>query len=208
MDVFDNGVLLCPCHASIFSLLQNVFLQCGEGLIHMARFLHRLYSSVCRKSCYILLACSWILGLGLGVLLFRYSGSGIVSLVGAAVIDRFSIVGLLSSLLLPFLFSALAVYISRPGLLYLICLAKAAAFGYLSCALFSAFPGCGWLVRLLFLFADQTGIILLFVYWQRHISGFRRFSMAGIGVYFAVILVAAGTDYCWIAPLLRKVIIL
>ena len=169
----------------------------------MVRFLHCLYSSVCRKSCYIVLACAWILGLGFGGFLFRYDSS-IVSLMEAAVTGCFSIVGLLGSLLLPFLFSAFAVYISSPWLLYLICFAKAVSFGGVFCALSCAFPGSGWLLRHLVLFADQIGVLLLLVYWQRHISGFRRFSAAGCGMHFTVLLVIAGVDFYMIAPFLRR----
>ena len=191
-----------------FLYCKMCFLQSEEGLSNMARFLHRLYSSACRKSCYIFLACSWIMGLGFGVLLFRYSDSSILSLMRAAVSSRFSIVSLLFSLLLPFLFSVFAVYISCPGLLYPVCFFKAVTFGYVSCALFSAFPGCGWLVRSMYLFADQIGVMLLFMYWQRHISCFRRFSLTGCGAYIALIVLAAGVDFYWISPFLRRIIML
>ena len=174
----------------------------------MARSLYRLYNSISRKSDYIFLALSWIAGLFSGAGLFRYSGSTLLSLMPSAALSRLSIVDSLLSLLLPFLFSALAVYISCTGLLYPICFAKALSFGYISCGVFAAFPGSGWLVHGLLMFSNQICVILLFLYWQRHISGFRRFYMGSFIVYMVVICAAAYTDAVYIAPLLNRIMTL
>ncbi len=174
----------------------------------MARFLHRLYASACRKSCYLFLASAWILGLWFGVLFFRYSCSTIVPLIRSAVFSPASFISLFFSLLLPFLFSAFAVYLSCPGLLYLICMMKALIFSCISCGLFYAFPGCGWLVHSLFLFTDQICVILLFVYWCRHSSGLRQFSVTSLFVNVACLSVAAVVDHYIVAPLLNRIMII
>ena len=56
-----------------------------------------------------------------------------------------SIFGLLTSVLLPFLFSAFAVYISVPKFLCVVSFLKAFLLAYVSSAVNAAFDGAGWL---------------------------------------------------------------
>lgn len=207
MDVIINGVSLCPCHASIFSLLQNVFLQSEEGLISMARFLYRLSSFTLRKVPILLLALSWLFGLGIGGVIFRYAGRDIVPWMPVAASCHLSIHSLLGSLLLPFLFAVFAVYVSLPSLLYPICFGKAVSFSCIVCAVTQSFPQGAWLVRLLLLFSDQIAVVLLLVFCLTHISGERRFSAVNAGGYFAAVAVCAAVDVGYVAPFLQGLLI-
>lgn len=172
----------------------------------MALFLHSSYPSAFRKCCHWFLALAWVLGLGFGTVIFRYTGSVFVSLVPLAAKSQPSIVGLLISGFLPFLFSAFAVYISAPRLLYGICIGKAFLLAYAVCGIHAAFPGSGWLIRWLLLFTDCCSAGLLYHYWQRHISGLRGFSARALAIYGGLIFLAAVVDQSYISPLLRVVL--
>jgi hypothetical protein len=115
-----------------------------------------------------------------------------------------SIFGLLICLCLPFLFSAFAVYISAPGLLFLIAFVKAAASGFFFTAVHTAFGSCGWLVRYLLFFTDVFGSVLLYHYWLRHISGIRCCSPWVLGQYLLPGICIILADYGYISPLLQR----
>lgn len=169
----------------------------------MARFLHPFASFTLRKSGCFLLALFWVLGLGFGGLVFRYAGSNFLSLMPLAYLSHPSIVGLLISSLLPFLFAAFAVYISAPWLLHVIGFSKAFLFGYVSAGVYASHPG-GWLIWLLFLSADIGSMILLYHYCLRHISGFRIFSLRPLAGYSTLIILLVWMDHSYISPLLQR----
>ncbi len=174
----------------------------------MARFLHSIYSCAIRKCDKLFLALSWVTGLGFGSLIFRYAGSTLASQMPLAVKCQPSIIGLLTSVMLPFLVSAFAVYIRAPWLLYGVCCLKSFGLAYVSCAVFCAFDSAGWLIRGLFMFTDICGSVALYLYWYRHISGVRSFSWRALGVYCAVVFLAARVDLCFISPMLRRCLLL
>ncbi len=169
----------------------------------MARFLHSIDSFTFRKYDKHILALSWVLGLGFGGLVFRYAGSDLASQMPLAAMCQPSIFGLLTCSMLPFLFSAFAVYICIPRLLFVICFAKAFALAYVSCGIFSAFGSAGWLVCYMLLFTDLGCSVLLYLYWLRHISGVRSFSFRRLAVYLAVVFMTGWMDIACISPLLR-----
>jgi len=172
----------------------------------MARFFHPVFSSPFRKSeCYFL-AFAWVMGLVSGSFVFRYSGSDLVSQMPLAANSQPSIFGLLTSCLLPFLFSAFAVYIRATRLLCGICFMKAFLVSYVSWGVLYAFSGCGWLVRGLLLFTDIWGTVLLYHYCHRHISGLRSFSAGVLGLYASALVLVSGVDQGFISPLLRRLL--
>lgn len=172
----------------------------------MAHFFCSFCSSCMRKWDKTLLALSWVLGLGCGGLLFRYSGSNLVSQMPSAVISRPSIFGLLVSSFLPLLFSAFAVYICVPYFLYGICFIKACSFAYVSCAVFAVYHNAAWLIRGLLLFTDLIGSAALYHYCHRHISGFRKYSAKSLISYAALSCFITLVDYRYISPFLRNVV--
>lgn len=172
----------------------------------MARFLHSIYSFTIRKYDKFFLALSWAIGLGFGGFGFRYAGSDLASQMPLAAISQPSIFGLLLSSFLPLLFSALAVYIGAPWMMYGICFAKAFSFGYVSCAVFSVFGNAAWLVRFLLLFTDLWSAAAMYHYCCRHISGVRKFSPWGLAGYAGLLILACAVDHSFISPFLRRVL--
>lgn len=169
----------------------------------MARFLHHSSSCTFRKWADWILAFSWLSGLGAGALVFRFADDISVSLMRSAAESPVSIVGLLICTLLPFLFTAFAVYLSLPRLLIPISFCKAFAYAYVSCAVLTAFGTAGWLVRALLLFSDTCCAGLLYGCWMRCLSGTYVVSPAGIVLYGAFASIAALLDFGFFAPLLR-----
>lgn len=173
----------------------------------MARFLHHSDSCTLRKWSARLLAFSWILGLGCGGLVFRFAGESIVSLMPIAVSGPVSIVGLLTCTLLPFLFTAFAVYVSLPWLLIVVSFCKSFLYAYVSCAVLTAFGSAGWLVRALLLFSDTCGAVLLYSCWLWYLDRGRRSSVFGVCAYSIAAAAAALMDGLYIAPLLQSAVL-
>lgn len=172
----------------------------------MARFLHRNLPTVWRKYATTFLACFWCSGLICGMVLYFSAGDITVSLMRMAVSGRASIVDLLMSVLLPFLISALAVYIFKPGLLAVLAFFKALLFAFFSMGTVEAFGSAGWLIRLLLMFSDICMTVILYLYWMRYISGQRKFSAIYCGAYGAAALLIGSIDYCFIAPKLVHIL--
>lgn len=172
----------------------------------MARFLHSVVSFCKRKLNKLFLAFLWAAGLIAGGFAFRYTGSDFVSQMPLAVSSQPSIFGLLISSFLPFLFSAYAVYIGLPRLLYGIGFLKACALGYISSCVVCAFGSAGWLVRWLFLFTDISAAAVLYCYCHRHISGVRKLSSGSFAAYAGVLLAVSCFDYSVISRLLLRVL--
>ena len=167
----------------------------------MAWFLHPFDTFTLRRKRHILLALSWMLGLGLGALVFRYEKQHITALMPSVLCSQSSIIGLAASALLPFLLSAVAVYLSFPLFLIPICFSKAFLYAYISCGIYHFFCSAGWLIHGLLLFVDTLSIPVLYLYWLRHISGFRYFHPASTGIYFAALVLIITLGYHWIMPL-------
>lgn len=172
----------------------------------MARFLHSIVSFCKRKWDKLFLALLWVAGLIIGGFVFRYTGSNFVSQMPLAVASQPSIFGLLMSSLLPFLFSAYAVYIGWPRILYGISFLKACGLGYLSNSVVYAFQSAGWLVRWLFLFTDISAAAVLYCYCHRHISGVRKLSAGNFSAYAGVLAAVSLLDYSVITRLLLRVL--
>lgn len=172
----------------------------------MARFLYPEFSSFIRKNSGFFLALSFLLGVAAGLFLFHYTGDTMLPLMCTAYSGRISIVDLLIPFLLPFSFSAFAVYFSSPRALYVICFFKTALYFFLSCAVTCSFGGAGWMIRLLFLFSDICFLVLLYWYWMRHISGDRMFSIGECVAFLGAAGLVSGVDYFMITPILRDVL--
>lgn len=168
----------------------------------MARFSHHDFTDFWRRCSRLCLALIWIFGLIAGCILFFSAEPEFSSLMPMAVGGRVSIVGLLSVILLPFLFSAFAVFISQSWLLLPLAFCKAVCFSYVSLGVMEAYGSAGWLMRLLLMFSDIAVLPLLYGYWQRYISGDRQFGIWP-GLLFLVGGLCIGSmDYCLISPFL------
>lgn len=169
----------------------------------MARFLHPESSPAFRKWGDVLLALSFLSGLFFGIHLFFSADTSFDSLMPGALTSPVSIVDLLIPFALPFLFSAAAVYLCIPGLILPVSFLKSAIYGFLSCGISYSFGSSGWLVLLLFLFSDICFLPLLYLYWIRHISAQRLFSLIETGLFFAGAILISGIDYYVIFPFLQ-----
>lgn len=164
----------------------------------MARLLYHDFQRFCRRMNWFPLAFFFVLGLFSGGYLFLRADDSLTSLMGRALSCRVSIVSLASVLFLPFLFSAFAVYVSRPGLFRLIAYCKALSLSYVSLGVLEAFGHGGWLALPLLMFSDLCALPLLWLYWLRHLEPGPR----GNGnLRFAIWLLFAGSvDYFIVSP--------
>ena len=150
----------------------------------------------------VVLAFCWCLGFIFGVFLFLYAGTPGVSLMHRMLFGSVSIVSLTGIGLLPFLFTAYAVFISRLRLLFLMCFCKACLFAFVSMGICAAFSSAGWMMRLLLLFYDTVCCVLLYFLWYRLLRG-RNVSWL---VIILTGILAGGLDYYIISPFLAGLI--
>lgn len=166
----------------------------------MARLFHGdllYFRQSCRST---ILALFWISGLIAGAAAYFFAGHFLSSLMHGILSGSVSIVSLLCVTVLPFLFSAFAVYICEPRLLYPICFGKAFLFSVVSMAVWISFGSAGWLVRWLLMFSDLVSLPLLYLFWLRHISGQRSFSGLEILLVASACMLIGSVDYCCISP--------
>ena len=152
-----------------------------------------------------MLVLSWSLGQILAIILASISGDSFFTLMRMAVSTRVSIVGLFAMSYLPFLFSAFAVYICKPKLLYLIVFLKALLFVFCSLSCVAVFPSAAWLVRILLLFSDSLLLPVLCWFSIRHISGYGNLKN-DFSLCTAFFILAASLDYCVVSPFLVMLI--
>lgn len=158
-----------------------------------------------RKLPVFLLAFCWIGSILLGIYLGS-DASVFNALMYRAFCSPVSIVGLVSVLLLPFLFSAFAVYIARPSLLLAVCVWKGFSFSFLSVGLLRIFSSGGWLLRQLLMFSSLCQLSVLYWFWIHHISGERKFSLGKAVAVVALFVLIGCADYCCISPFLASII--
>ena len=154
-----------------------------------------------RKLGTILLAFCWFAGLLTGCFFADHAGDIHTSMMRRAVSCSVSISGLVV-LLLPFLFSALAVYLSKTWLFLPFCFLKGFQFAYLAGLVSTAFGAAGWLVRLLLFFTDGWVIPILLWIWFRWIGRGGRKAIWQIAFCAGLCAVIWSVDYFAVAPYL------
>lgn len=172
----------------------------------MARFFMRISGSVQRKWTIIILALFWCTGLICGVKSNSCAGDTISSLMRMAADRPVSIVNLLTVSLLPFLFSAFAVYLHSRTLLLTVCFIKAWLFGLISAGCYQAFGNAGWLVWLMICFSDIGCLIPLWWFWITHCDGIEGVQIHRLAGCFTAVLTVVGLDYGFISPFLVRLI--
>ena len=148
---------------------------------------------------------SFFLGHLLGVLCSGSASEPFLSGMHTAAGCRVSIIGLLSSVGLPFLLAAWAVYIRCPFLLVPIAFGKAFSFSCVGYRICTAWGDAGWLVAGLMMFGTLFSMPVLCWYCRCHIGG-RDFSWVLFFMALACLVVIGIVDYCWIAPFLINII--
>lgn len=131
----------------------------------MVQYLRLGYSWWRRNRNCILLAFCWMSGLVSGFLFYTFNQHTLSSLMLRTVFAPVSIVGLLLSFLLPFLFSAFAVIIHTPIWIYPISCYKAFSFAVVSIGLVDGMGSAGWLYWILLLAVDILSLPALYLYW-------------------------------------------
>lgn len=158
--------------------------------------------SMQRMLCSPALPFCWCLGFLFGVFLFLYAGTPGVSLMRRTVYGSVSIVSLIGIGLLPFLFTAYAVFLSELRLLFLICFCKACMFAFVSIGISVAFSSAGWMMRGLLVYYDSILCVLLYFLWHRLLAGRKVYWFA---IIFAGVL-AGSIEYYIISPFLAGLI--
>ena len=120
---------------------------------------------------YSSLAVCWIFGLLGGTVLFLYAGTPVVSLMRSVPLGSVSIVSLLLTGLIPFLFTAYAAFLSEPWVLFVACFCKGFLFSFVSLGISIAFSSAGWLMRRILLFSGDIWCVALLFLWIRILSG-------------------------------------
>lgn len=172
----------------------------------MARFFRYGKPHIPSQMCRIFLAFFWIAGLLLGICLYFAAGSFYSSVMPGALQGTVSIVSLLCISILPFLFSAFAVFASKPFLLLLICFWKAFQFSFVSLGVLCSFSGSGWLIRWFLMFSDMISLPLLYWFWVRHICAKRFLSGTEAFVIVSLFILIGSIDYCYISPFFTNLI--
>ena len=120
-----------------------------------------------KKSRPVLLVLCWLIGSALGIWMFQLQRVHFTSLMRGAFESPVSIVGLLLIVFLPLSITVIAVIYSKPFILYLLCLAKSAAYCLNVCAIYYLYRNAGWLVHGLLLVLDNLSIVVLWTMWCR-----------------------------------------
>lgn len=168
----------------------------------MARFLRYDFSPDPRKAGLWILAFAFAAGLVAGSVLYTSADIGSLSWMRGAAGSTVSIVGLLSVILLPFLFSAAAVFVNRIWLLIPVAFCKALSFIQVALGISMAYGSAGWLMRFLLMFADILCLPLLVFFWIHYGWGRKKMSCWTV-LCFLVIAAAIGCfDFCVISPIL------
>lgn len=153
----------------------------------------------------LLLGLSWIVGMVIGVFFAHGAKETLMPLIQQSVVSHSTALGSLCAVLLPFLFSALAVSFSEPWLLLLISVYKAFSFTFCASGVGLAFGDSSWLVRILFLFSDLCLIPVLYIYWLRHLRKDSRSRPWELSCCLGWAVLVCGIDYWFIAPFLASI---
>ena len=148
------------------------------------------------------LAVLWLLGLLSGSLVSLSAGTLLAPTMRSAVSGGMSIFGLLAALLLPLLFTAMAVFISQPALLFPVVFLKGFLFSFTGSGVLAAFGTSGWLIRVLLMFSDLLVLPLLWWVWIQVFSGERNTVLRCNALAFVIAVVIGCFDYTLVAPFL------
>ena len=129
----------------------------------MDMFLRLRFLNFFRKYAISALACCWILGLILGILISHkvYVDSGYL----VSSFQSRNAITLIMVILLPVLTSVLVTYMGHLWVLPLIAFCKSFSFSYVSCIFLGHFGSAGWLIQFLIMFSNCMLLPLLWWFW-------------------------------------------
>jgi len=160
------------------------------------------YDFKCRKMNLLLLAFFTFFGCSLGV--YTSHTSDIISfhLMRMAVTCPVSIVGLTFVMLLPFLITAFAIWISKPYLILPVSFFNSFSFTLILCYTIVVFDTAGWLVCLMLLFSNIFVQFALNWHWIRFLSGTSVSPAEDLLICVFCALAIIVVDYFFVAPYL------
>ena len=158
-----------------------------------------------RKLSTIILAFCWFAGLLTGCFFADHAGNFHYSMMRRAVSGSVSIAGLVV-VVLPFLFSAFAVYLSKTWLFLPFCFFEGFQFAYLAGLVSASFGEAAWLIRLLLFFTEGWVIPVLLWLWFRWIGEGGRQAIRQIAVCAVFCAVVWSIDYFVVSPFLGMLI--
>lgn len=173
----------------------------------MVSFFRTFFQPPSRRDSAIVLAFTLLSGFILGAYVATLAEPSSFSLMRSAADGCVSIVSLLSALLLPFLFTAFAVYIAKPWLLIPIAFFKAFFFSYLGTEIIFLFGGSGWLLRLLLMFTDSLSMPVLCWFWVRIYSGRKVLNVRCLTTAVVILFGIVCLDYRLISPFLVNLLL-
>ena len=153
-----------------------------------------------RKNGIVFLAFISFLGCLTGVFAALGAGNCIFPVMRIAVYSRVSIVGLLSTVFLPFFLSAIAVLFFNPRILYGLCFCKMFSFGFCISLLQQCFGTAGWFVCFFLLFSDGWVLFTFFLFWVRYLGGSKNNIFTFSCFCFISTVVICSLDYFLISP--------
>ena len=172
----------------------------------MVCFFRYQFSALSRKKLAVLLALSWCVGILLGMYFACSADAVSISQMRTVSNPGVSIVALLSVLLLPYLFTAFAVYLSQLWLLVPLAFLKAISFSYVGTFLFRASGAGGWLLRDLYLFSDCFSALILCWLWIRCCRCSSRGAYLACLAAGSMLVLVALFDHHYISPLLFQLL--
>lgn len=172
----------------------------------MDRFLRLNVSFFRCRTPRTVLAYLWLVGLLSGTVVSLLADTLLSSTMHAAIHGSMSIFGLLAALLLPLCFTAFAVYISRPSLVFPLVLLKAFLFSFIGAGLLTSFGTAAWLLRCLLMFSDSLVLPILWWTWLQCFSEDRCTVLRCCAVSAIFVIVIGCFDFALVAPFLARLL--
>ena len=156
-----------------------------------------------RKGQYYLLL-TWVLGLLIGSILSILLKPYFLPLMRSVFLQPVSIVGFVTCIFIPLLFTFLFYIFRKPICIFVICFTKAAAYGFTGTLVSQIFPNSSWLFRPAFLFSDCCFLIVLLMLWSLCLSAQEKIKTSIILACTIIGVLIAGMDYFVISPILLR----
>ena len=155
---------------------------------------------------YLLLAFCCLAGALSGICVTRFSEASFLSLTHRVIHSSVSVVGLIACNILPFLFAAIAVFLSCRWALYPICFVEFFLHCWFAFGVMTVDQTSGWLLRLLLQFSDGCLLPMLCWFSLRHVSDCGSHWKQDFCLCLLAVLMAGIFDICVITPFLASLI--
>ena len=152
-----------------------------------------------------LFAFVWISGLSLGTVFAAVASNHYFLMMHRAPSCPVTIVGLAATVLLPFLFTAFAVYKNRHWMLFVICFTKAFIFAHSGFGIHAAYGSAGWLIRPLFQFSDLLTVPVLCWYSLQNLTKTASWRKREFWICLGIDILVCCLDLWYISPFLAMI---